>query len=110
MKKNAANGQLSIFWPTQVSEESFVLPVTGDDYKPEFKSGDMLIVDPRAQPRHNDFVIVSINNEKPALYKYTKQKDSFYFCRLDGVSYLIPQVKKTTRIFGVVLSKIVSYR
>lgn len=43
--------------------EPFALMVHGDSMLPEFKDGDIIIVDPGATPKHNDFVVTEYHHD-----------------------------------------------
>lgn len=107
MKKSAR--KLSIFWPSPISENAFVLPVTNDDAKP-FLKGQHLVVDPDLKMKHGDFVVASNGDLQPVVCEVSYKNKKFYFNRLDGVGKPFLHDKKQTRLFGVIITHVIPLR
>lgn len=57
-------------------EHCFSLKVRGDSMLPDFREGDMIVIDPDLQPRSGDYVVVVIDGTGEATFKrYMKKKD-----------------------------------
>ncbi|MCT6874822.1 LexA family protein [Frischella perrara] len=52
----------------ELSEKAFALEIKGDSMEPEFKEGDIIIVDPIVKPMPGEFV-VAINGDAEATFK-----------------------------------------
>ncbi|MBG6029243.1 S24 family peptidase [Proteus columbae] len=52
----------------ELSQSAFALKIEGDSMEPDFKSGDVIIVDPEIKPHPGEF-IVAANNEREATFK-----------------------------------------
>lgn len=52
----------------ELSNQAFALTIKGDSMEPEFKEGDVIIVDPAISPTPGEFV-VAINGEAEATFK-----------------------------------------
>lgn len=57
-----------LFTDVDVSKTSFALTVVGDSMLPDFKTGDIIIVDPEVVPLPGDFVVAR-NSENEATFK-----------------------------------------
>lgn len=51
-----------------LSHHSFALKIEGDSMEPDFKSGDVIIIDPEIEPHPGEFVVAS-NNDREATFK-----------------------------------------
>lgn len=52
----------------ELSDKAFALQIKGDSMEPEFKEGDLVIVDPSIKPTPGEFV-VAMNGESEATFK-----------------------------------------
>ncbi|KDN09340.1 LexA family protein [Gilliamella sp. Imp1-1] len=52
----------------ELSDQSFALRIKGDSMEPEFKEGDVVIIDPAVKPIPGEFV-VAMNGESEATFK-----------------------------------------
>ena len=55
--------------PVKCSKQSFVVRVEGESMMPDFKSGDLLYVDPEAQAENGSYVIARLDDENQATFK-----------------------------------------
>ena len=57
-------------------EHCFSLKVRGESMLPDFREGDMIVIDPDLQPRSGDYVVVVIDGTGEATFKrYMQKKD-----------------------------------
>lgn len=59
-----------IFTDLDVSDEAFALSVVGDSMEPDFKEGDVIIIDPKVQPIAGEFVVAINENYEATFKKY----------------------------------------
>jgi len=52
------------------SGETFVLTVRGNSMEPDFREGDLIIIDPSVQPRPGSFVVAKNGREEATFKKY----------------------------------------
>ncbi|STX50943.1 phage repressor [Legionella busanensis] len=57
----------------RVSEYAFALEVQDSSMTPEFRVGDILIVDPQLLPKPGDFIVAKLNEDKEILIRKYKQ-------------------------------------
>jgi len=55
--------------PVKCSDQSFIVKVDGESMLPEFKSGDLLYVDPQAQVENGSYVVARLDDENQATFK-----------------------------------------
>lgn len=55
--------------PVKCSKKSFIVKVDGESMLPDFKSGDLLYVDPEAQYENGSFVVARLDDENQATFK-----------------------------------------
>ncbi|MBG6247007.1 MULTISPECIES: helix-turn-helix domain-containing protein [Symbiopectobacterium] len=53
-----------------ISEHSFALRITGDSMEPDFKEGDVIIVDPEVEPAPGEFVVAANGSNEATFKKY----------------------------------------
>lgn len=63
------DGETFFFTETQVSDSSFALKIEGSSMEPAFSDGDIVIIDPRIQPRPGDFVVAKLVDQDEATFK-----------------------------------------
>lgn len=54
----------------ELSEFSFALRIEGDSMEPDFKAGDIIIVDPEVEPTPGEFVVAKDGGEQATFKKY----------------------------------------
>lgn len=96
-----------IQWPsvTRVSGHAQVTIVPDDSMAPDFKAGELLLVDATLTPQHGDYVIAVINGE-PALRRYTSKKLKV----LRASDSVINYDPATTPIIAIVISSVKNHR
>lgn len=55
--------------PAKCGGNSFILRVRGASMEPEYRDGELIYVDPSREPKHNDDVVVRLNNSGEATFK-----------------------------------------
>lgn len=105
-----SNKKLSVFWPTKLSDESFVLPIENDDLAPHFMKGDVIVIDPSVVAKHGDFVVMAHHHTQPVVCEMVINKRVKFFKKLERGSAPVQEEKNATRVYGVVISKITSLR
>lgn len=63
-------GEEFVLSALDVSEQTFAVRVAGDSMEPEFKEGDLVIIDPNVRPRPGDFVVAKNGHEEATFKKY----------------------------------------
>jgi SOS-response transcriptional repressor LexA len=53
-----------------VGSHTFALTIQGDSMLPEFREGDVIIIDPEVKPNPGDFVVAKNGNEQATFKKY----------------------------------------
>ncbi|KIU35279.1 LexA family protein [Atlantibacter hermannii] len=67
----AFDGSLEyILTDLDISEFSFALRIEGDSMEPDFKAGDVIIVDPEIEPTPGEFVVAKNGGEQATFKKY----------------------------------------
>ncbi len=86
-------------------ENVFALRVSGDSMEPEFKEGEVIVVNPHVEAGPNDYVVVKNRNEE-ATFKQLKRYGSRWFLHPLNPSYHDQEVRKgELRIIGRVVKK-----
>lgn len=60
--------------PMNINKECFALYVMGNSMEPQYKEGDLLIVDPTIKPTTGDCVIASTENSEKATFKKYRER------------------------------------
>ena len=74
MAYEAATEMLNVQW--QPKGPTFALEVIGDSMLPEFKSGDIVIIDTGIDPLPGDYVVASVENDEQATFKKYRLRGS----------------------------------
>lgn len=92
-----------------VSEFSFALRIEGDSMEPDFKAGDVIIIDPELEPMPGEFVVAS-NGDNMATFKkyrqtYTDMKgvQHFELVPLNNDYPTLNSSEQALRILGVMV-------
>lgn len=93
----------------------FALKVKGDSmiapagYGKSFQEGDLIIIDPKINPKNGNFVIALLPKSKEAIFKqYVLDGDKIYLKPLNP-QYPIIEINKRTHILGVISNNIISF-
>lgn len=57
-----------------LSRVAFALRIEGSSMEPEFREGDLIIIDPRVQPRPGDFVVAKLDRDEVATFKKYRER------------------------------------
>lgn len=93
-------------------DHTFALKVKNDCMEPEFREGDIIIVNPDIQAESSDFVIVKDNEENEATFKQLKRYGDKTILHPLNPKYNDIELNHDERyqIVGVVVEKIKKYR
>lgn len=90
-------------------EHCFALRVRGESMLPEFREGDMIVVDPDLSPRSGDFVVAVLDGTGEATFKrYQKKKDGQVLMPLNP-DYVPIVLRPEHRLVGKVIRLVRSY-
>ena len=90
-------------------EHCFALRVRGESMLPEFREGDMIVVDPDLSPRSGDFVVAVLDGTGEATFKrYQKKKDGEVLMPLNP-DYMPIVLQPEHRLVGKVIRLVRSY-
>ncbi|WP_353614804.1 S24 family peptidase [Mangrovibacter phragmitis] len=68
---NAFDGNFEyIMTDVEMSDYTFALRIEGDSMEPDFKAGDIIIVDPELEPMPGEFVVAKNGNNEATFKKY----------------------------------------
>lgn len=81
-----------------------------DDSARGFLKGQIVEVDPKAPPKHGNFVIVSHKREPFMICEFFHHKGRKYFKSLNGTPRNFDFDEKNTYIFGVIISQTIYHR
>ncbi len=82
----------------------FALKVRGDSMEPEFREGDLIVVDPDRQPQAGEFVVVKSDEEGEATFKkYVRLRGEAYLRPVNQQNYPDIKLTDTHRIVGKVI-------
>jgi len=89
----------------------FALKVKGDSMEPEFREGDIVVINPYLKQEHNDFVVVA-NEEGEATLKQLKKYGKKRILHPLNPNYEDIELKENVqyRVIGVVVEKKKRYR
>lgn len=69
--------------PIPHSEKAYCLRVAGDSMEPEYKDGEIILVDPAIEARHNDDVIVRTEDGKATFKRLSETPDGTFLLALN---------------------------
>jgi SOS-response transcriptional repressor LexA len=92
-------------------EHNFGLKIKGDSMEPEFKEGEVVVINPTAKAENGDYVIVK-NHEEEATFKQYKRYDNTKILHPLNPRYndIVLNKDKEYRIVGVVMEKKKRYK
>ena len=93
--------------PVACSKDSFVLRVRGESMEPKFHDGELIFVDPHAEPVHGKYVVVMIEDTAEATFKQLIVEDDRQYLKAVNPNWpnRIIELDRTARICGVVVFK-----
>lgn len=64
------DGEEFVLTDLDVSDQTFAVRIAGDSMEPDFKEGDLVVIDPNVRPRPGDFVVAKNGHEEATFKKY----------------------------------------
>ncbi|BCO09237.1 hypothetical protein GF1_16130 [Desulfolithobacter dissulfuricans] len=95
---------------SRVSPDAFALRVEGDLMEPEFREGDIIVVDPAREPVSGSFVVARVDNGpdgngETTLKQFVKDGGCIYLKPLNYRYPIMDMTGREFRIVGVVVEK-----
>lgn len=86
---------------------NFALRVSGNEMEPEFREGDIIVVNPDIQPRPNEFVIATLpkHGSETVLLRQLRKVGTTYFLHSLNPTYQDIPLQKKHRTVGKVVLK-----
>ena len=97
------SGEPSSSGPGCEDKEPYVLMVLGDSMEPEFKEGDVVVIEPGSHYHDGSFVI-AFHNDEYIFRQLRVIKDRWYLTPLNP-SYVTEQISGPEAIKGVITQK-----
>ena len=91
------------------SEHTLALRVPDDSMEPEFREGEILIVDPTLPGKHNQFLIARINGDTLATFKQLIVAGNRCYLKPLNTRYPLIDMTCPIRVCGVVVGKYKEY-
>lgn len=89
--------------PFPHSKSSFCLRLVGNSMEPEYREGEVILVDPEVEAKHGSDVVVHTPDGKTTFKRYQQSEDGSYLLALNpAFPDRIIKVPAETRICGVV--------
>ena len=100
-------GQELLPCPVSCSKDSYVLRVHGISMEPKFQDGDLIFVDPHADPVNGKYVVVIIEDTAEATFKQLIIEGGRQYLKALNPEWPNPiiEVNQNARICGVVVFK-----
>ncbi|MBF0339741.1 MAG: S24 family peptidase [Magnetococcales bacterium] len=93
----------------RTSSSAYALEVPDDSMEPEFKEGEIVIVDPTMHAEHNRFVIARTGNDNRATLKQLIVHGSRQYMKPLNSRYPLIDVQGALIVSGVVVAKYKDY-
>jgi DNA polymerase V len=87
---------------TCTKQESFALLVLGDSMMPEFKDGNVIVIDPEMPPRNGSFVFAK--HQEEYIFRQLEIKDDKYFLKPLNPNYPTLEIPDLKSVEGVIIS------
>ena len=96
---------------SKCGENTFAVRVSGISMEPEFKDGEVIIVDPSIEARHNSYVVVRMEPDNSVTFKQLVVESTTRYLRPLNPQWheQLIEIDGNTRICGVVIGKQTSY-
>ena len=100
-----------IYTTTKGGDNMYGLKVSQSCMEPEFREGDIIVIDPSAQPENGDFVIVRDNESDHATFKQLKKYGDKIILHPLNPKYKDIELEESERyeIIGKVVEKVKKY-
>jgi SOS-response transcriptional repressor LexA len=87
------------------SDRTFALNVPDDSMEPEFREGEMILVDPTLPGKHNQFVIARMEGDSLAMFKQLTVVGNRTYLKPLNSRYPLIDVQGAIKVCGVVVGK-----
>lgn len=87
---------------TCTKREAFALLVLGDSMMPEFKDGNVIVIDPEMPPRNGSFVFAKHNGEY--IFRQLEIDNNKYFLKPLNPIYPTLEIPDLKSVEGVIIS------
>lgn len=94
---------------SSVGSRAFALRVVGNSMEPEFREGEIVIVDPDKEAETGAFVIAKINHDEATFKQLIKDGGSVFLRPLNGAYPVMDVTGRDLRIVGRVVEKVKRY-
>jgi len=95
---------------TPVSAEAFALRVRGPSMEPEFRAGEIIVVDPNRQYESGDFVIAKNGDDEATFKRYHRDGDRHFLTPVNSDwGKPMDMTGKDWRVVGRVIEKMKKY-
>ena len=91
------------------SDQTFALRVPDDSMEPEFQEGEIIIVDPTLQGKHNQFLVARMEGDSTATFKQLIIVGNKQYLKPLNSRYPLIDVQGQLQTCGVVVSKYKEY-
>nr|CRH06266.1 putative HTH-type transcriptional regulator for conjugative element [Candidatus Magnetococcus massalia] len=95
--------------PHIAGNRSFGLKISGDSMSPEFSEGDVIVVDPEMEAKHNHFVVVYLPHENDVTFKQLTIDGGRRYLKPANPRYPIIPMDEDARVCGVAVGKFKEY-
>lgn len=90
---------------SRVGPRAFALKVKGPSMEPEFREGELIVVDPDIEAQSGDYVVAKNGDEEATFKRYLKDGDKHYLCPLNDRFQMMDMTGRPWRIVGRVMEK-----
>lgn len=87
---------------TCTKREAFALLVLGDSMMPEFKDGNVIVIDPEAEIKNNSFVFAK--HQEEYIFRQLEIKNNKYFLKPLNPTYPTLEIPDLKSVEGVIIS------
>lgn len=94
---------------SNVGPRAFALKVSGPSMEPEFRNGDVIVVDPDIEAQSGDYVVAGLNGEEAVFKQYVRDGSRHYLVPLNGAFPTLDMTGLDWRVIGRVMEKIKKY-
>ena len=91
------------------SDRTFALRVPDDSMEPEFREGEMILIDPTLPGKHNQFVIARMEGDSLATFKQLTLVGNRTYLKPLNSRYPLIDVQGAIKVCGVVVGKFKEY-
>ena len=91
------------------SERTFALNVPDDSMVPQFREGEIIIVDPTLPGTHNQFIIARLEGDTVATFKQLMVTGNKTYLKPLNSRYPLIEVQGAIKVCGVIVGKYKAY-